>query len=308
MNAPNLLCLGNLTIDDVVLPGGQIRESCTGGDCFYAAVAARLFDPKVEMVAPIGTDLPDEVRTRIIRAGLSLQGLMTRDALTIRNRVTYDNDGGRQWTLLTPESDFHLLSPTPDDVPEAWRGAPSVLVLAMTLEAQETLVAAFSAARNTLVALDPQEDYIVGNEQRLLSMIARTDLFLPSEIEVERLLGHRDAGRAARQLAGLGPNLVVIKQGADGVTIFDAARNKAFEVPAIAGAVLDTTGAGDSFCGAFTAVYSYNLNDPVGAAAAGIAAASFTVSEFGVDGLLSAEPAEANDRMLEALNRVAFLG
>lgn len=304
MSPPSLLCFGNLTIDDVVLPDGRTRESCTGGDCFYAAVAARLFDPKVEMIAPVGTDLPDEVRARIIRAGLSLDGLTARDALTIRNRVTYDEDGGRRWALLTPESDFHLLSPTPDDVPEAWGAAPSALVLAMTLEAQETLVAALSAQKNTLVALDPQEDYIIGNEQRLLSMVARTNLFLPSEIEIERLLGHRDARRAAHQLAELGPNLVVIKQGADGVTVFDAARNQIAEVPAIAGAVLDTTGAGDSFCGAFMAVYSRNPNDPVRAAAAGVAAASFTVSDFGVDGLLVAEPAEAVGRMDQALRRV----
>jgi ribokinase len=304
VSAPNLLCFGNLTIDDVVLPGGRIHESCTGGDCFYAAVAARLFDSNVEMVAPVGTDLPEEVRTRIVRAGLSLDGLPARNALTIRNRVTYDENGGRQWTLLTSESDFHLLSPTPEDVPEAWRTAPSMLVLAMTLEAQEALVAALAATENTLVALDPQEDYIFGNEQRLLSMIANTDLFLPSEIEIERLLGHRDAGRAARQLADLGPSLVVIKQGADGVTVFDAARNAMVEVPAIAGPVLDTTGAGDSFCGAFTAVYSRSPDDPVRAAAAGAAAASFTVSDFGVDGLLRADPDEANDRMHMVLSRV----
>jgi ribokinase len=174
----------------------------------------------------------------------------------------------------------------------------------MTLEAQETLVAALSAQKNTLVALDPQEDYIIGNEQRLLSMVARTNLFLPSEIEIERLLGHRDARRAAHQLAELGPNLVVIKQGADGVTVFDAARNQIDEVPSIAGAVLDTTGAGDSFCGAFMAVYARNPDDPVRAAAAGVAAASFTVSDFGVDGLLGAEPAEAAERMHQALRRV----
>ena len=45
-------------------------------------------------------------------------------------------------TLLTSEADFHLLSPTPDNVPFAWRNAPAALVLAMTLNAQEALLAA----------------------------------------------------------------------------------------------------------------------------------------------------------------------
>ena len=58
MNPPRLLCFGNLTIDEVVVPDGRVQANCTGGDCFYAAVAARLFEPAVEMVAPVGTDLP----------------------------------------------------------------------------------------------------------------------------------------------------------------------------------------------------------------------------------------------------------
>ena len=254
-----------------------------------------------------GTDLPPDIQTRIVTAGLSLDGMTARDAPTIRNRVVYAADGGRRWTLLTPESDFHLLSPTPEDVPPSWRKAPVALVLAMTLEAQETLVAALSASRGPLIALDPQEDYVRGNEARLLSLIARTDLFLPSEIEIERLLGHRDARRAARELAQLGPHLIVIKQGADGVTVFDAARNRMIEVPAIAGAAVDTTGAGDSFCGAFVAVYAQAPGDPVRAAAAGIAAASFTVSDFGVEALLAAQPDQAAERMREALRTVTFL-
>jgi sugar/nucleoside kinase (ribokinase family) len=52
-----------------------------------------------------------------------------------------------------------------------------------------------------------------------------------------------------------------MKQRAEGVTVFDAARDQMVEVPAITGAVLDTTGAGDSFCGAFVAVYSRDPNN-----------------------------------------------
>jgi len=55
---PSLVCLGNFTVDDVVLPDGRERPGCLGGDALYAGLAARLFEPAVEIVAPVGSDLP----------------------------------------------------------------------------------------------------------------------------------------------------------------------------------------------------------------------------------------------------------
>ena len=62
---------------------------------------------------------------------------------------------------------------------------------------------------------------------------------------------------------------------------------------------VDTTGAGDSFCGAFVASYVRNPNDIVGAAQAGIVAASFAVEEFGIAGLLAATKAKVASRLRE---------
>ena len=67
----------------------------------------------------------------------------------------------------------------------------------MDLAAQENLVNGLHGGKS-LVALDPQEDNIVGDEQRVLEMLRKVDIFLPSEIEVERLLGHDDYRVAAR--------------------------------------------------------------------------------------------------------------
>lgn len=39
---PRLVCFGNFTLDDIVLPGGRERPGCIGGDALYAALGARL--------------------------------------------------------------------------------------------------------------------------------------------------------------------------------------------------------------------------------------------------------------------------
>ncbi len=35
MYPPRLVCLGNLTIDDVYLPDGRHRPNCSGGNALY---------------------------------------------------------------------------------------------------------------------------------------------------------------------------------------------------------------------------------------------------------------------------------
>src|SRR5438105_4218391 len=118
-----LVCLGNITVDDVVLPDGSETENCLGGDALYAALGARLFEPATEMVAPVGVDLPAVVMDRIVATGLSVDGLALRDLPTLRNRVVYDGKGDRTWTLAATETEFHTLSPRPDDIPDSFAEA-----------------------------------------------------------------------------------------------------------------------------------------------------------------------------------------
>ncbi|MEQ8657596.1 MAG: carbohydrate kinase family protein [Hyphomicrobiales bacterium] len=285
MTDPLLVCFGNFTIDDVVLADGQKRDGCTGGDALYATLAARAFEPASELVAPIGMDTPPDILARLEQLGLSLAGMPQRDVPNLHNRVDYKADGSREWTLYSDPDHFDVLSPFARDIPPAFLGADRFLVLAMALPAQESLVEDLSGRPDTLVALDPQEDYIFGNESRLEAIIAKTDIFMPSEEEVVRLTGLRDWPKAARQFAGLGPRRVIIKRGANGAYLYDKERDASFEIPVFdGGEVIDTTGAGDSFCGAFMAMMGREA--PEYAALAGAVAASVTVSGYGVDPLL----------------------
>jgi sugar/nucleoside kinase (ribokinase family) len=294
---PDLVCLGNFTIDDVVLPDGAERLNCTGGDALYATLAARLWNSRCELVAPVGNDLNPEIVSRIALAGLGLEGMPTRPLPTLHNRVTYQDTGEREWTLYASDSAFDILSPLPSDIPSAYRKAQAFLILAMTLPAQQRLVADLKAS-GAVVALDPQEDYIAGAEAEILRMISDVDIFMPSQVEVRRLTGSSDWTRAARYFAEAGPKIVAIKLGADGSLIHDARVGSIVHVPAYPmTSVVDTTGAGDSYCGAFMAAYLDAPHDLIGAARVGAVAASFTISGYGVDPLFEATSEQLKRRL-----------
>jgi sugar/nucleoside kinase (ribokinase family) len=285
---PRLVCLGNLTLDDIVLPDGRERPGCIGGDALYAALAARRWEPATEMVAPVGLDLPTGIWASITNAGLSTIGLPRRSLPTLRNRVVYAMNGDRTWTLYATEEEFDILSPWPEDIPPSYRSAEAYLILAMTLSAQTALALHLRATSPGLIVLDPQEDYIRGNEEAMRRLIATTDIFMPSAEEARQLLGHEDWSLAARVFCEWGPSIVVVKLGPEGCLVYSRASGREFRRPAVATNVVDVTGAGDSFCGAFVATLLNDKSDLEGAATAGAQAAAIAISGYGVDPMFSA--------------------
>ena len=293
--SPPLVCFGNLTLDDIVQPDGTEQPLCIGGDALYGVLAARLWQPMAEMVAPVGHDLPARIRAVISAAHLSQDGLPQRECPTLRNRVVYETQDRRIVTLLSDEADFETLSPRAVDVPERFWGARAFMILAMTLGAQQDLVTACRARGNGVIALDPQEEYVDGNEEAIHDLVARVDVFTPSLDEVRRLLGHGNPSHAARTFAALGPRIVVIKMGAQGCLVHDAASGRDFTMPAYPAVPVDTTGGGDAFCSAFLASLLDEPNDLERAAAAGAVSAAFAIASYGTTGLMRAVPGHAGD-------------
>lgn len=297
VSAPRLVCLGQFTVDDVYLPDGSVTPECTGGDALYASLAARLWMPAVQMVAPVGYDLPEQTLATLHRTGLATDGLVSRQVETIRNCVYYDANGGRRWEVFSSDEAFDILSPRPEDLPKQYRQAQAFLISAMSLPAQEELVSWLRENTTALIALDTKEDYIAGNEERLWALIARLDIFLPSTAEVVQLVGHEDWALAAQMFSASGPHTVVIKRGADGSLVYDGRSYSWFNQPALPLEVVDATGAGDAFCGGFLAGYIKDSSDLRRAARMGAISSSYAIADFGMDGLLAADQVKARVRL-----------
>lgn len=281
-------------MDDVYLPDGNFIPQCMGGDALYAALGARLWIPEVQLLAPLSPDIPGQTLAAMRTTGFDPEIMPVRDIPVIRNRIFYDAHGGRRWEVLASEEAFNILSPRPEDIPEHFCKAQSHLILAMSLDAQENLIQWLRKNTKSTLALDTQEDYVAGNEDRILSLVSLVDVFMPSAVEVVQLLGHHDWTVAAAEFANLGPKVVVIKLGAEGVLVFDRETGDRLEQESLAEKeVVDTTGAGDAFCGGFMAAYLLDPYDLKRAALAGTISASFAVASFGMDALLKAKPTDA---------------
>ena len=103
------------------------------------------------------------------------------------------------------------------------------------------------------------------------------DYLLPNETEAKEMFGDQDVDA----LLGQYPAQLLITMGGDGIRYHDG--EVAVHVPAIKGEVVDTTGAGDTFSGAFTVALSKgnSLADAIQFASI---AGSLSVQKFGAQG------------------------
>ena len=296
--------VGDLTIDDVVLPDGTTKMGSIGGDSLYAALGARLWEPSVGIVTRRGEDFPRAQLDSLASLGICLDGVVDVPGPTLRNWVIYEDDGRRHWAYRTAPGRTLEVAVHPEDIPAPWlsaRPAPVVHVAAMPIDAAQRIVEAVrGAAPEAVITLDTHEDYIRGYQEQVLRLAQRVDVFLPSREELGDLVGYDDPSRALQHLSEeAGVRRVVVKAGKDGALLWDKLRSAVITVDTLTTRVVDATGAGDAFCGGFAAGMA-NGQDPVQAARRGAVSAAFATEGFGSMALASVTPARAKARLTGA--------
>ena len=252
---PRVIVVGNLTIDDVVHANGTTVMGSLGGNTVYASVAAAIWGVPVGAVARFGEDFPPSALTRLRAAGIDTGGLHPIPGATVRNWVLYEDDGRRSWVYRTPPLRSVEVAPAPEDLPSSWleqSDPPVVHIAAMPLAAAARVVDSVrSSGQRATLTLDTHEDWS-SDREALLAAARRVDVFLPSREELETLLGFDDPGRACEELLAGGVPAIVVKCGSRGALVACSSGLRA-EIPAPEVAVVDVTGAGDSFCGGLAA-------------------------------------------------------
>jgi len=98
------------------------------------------------------------------------------------------------------------------------------------------------------VSLDPSFHSAQDFRDKQKPVLRDVDVIFPNETEALRMTGHTDPRQAGAAIRELGPRLIVVKLGEQGC--FVSADGEERLVPAYAtDNVVDTTGAGDAFCG-----------------------------------------------------------
>lgn len=270
-----VLALGGLTIDWLQTPSGR-HGPALGGNAAYAAIGAYLAGAAASVVAVVGDDYPPELLAQLTRAGIDTT--YVRWSAGPSFRVLLDESGPSRTISYLPGSGRNdRLDPVPaqlpDDLPD-W----AAHVCAIPTASQRCLLDAIraSALVTTLDTVIIPEQIEPGADE-LLDLAREVSAFLPSRAEVERLWPG-DVEAALTTLHEAGVSRVVVKMGAAGSIGLDV--DGLCRMPAVETVVVDPTGAGDAYCGAFCALLADGADLQV-AMAWGAAAASVVIEDYG---------------------------
>lgn len=271
-----VLTLGGLTMD-WLKTSSVCQGPALGGNAAYAAVGAHLTGAEASIVAVVGEDYPPELLAQLSRAGIDTTHVRTSAGPSFR--VLLDECGPSRVISYLPGSGRNEhLDPVVPQLPQDLTGW-AVHLCAIPTSSQLCLLDAIRAqALVTTIDTVFIPGQIEPSALELLHLARQASAFLPSRQEVERLWSH-DMETALAALHEAGVPRVVVKLGADGSLGLD--ENGLTRMPAVETRVVDPTGAGDAYCGAFCALLAGGAELRTAMAWAA-AAASVVIEDHGV--------------------------
>ncbi len=135
--------------------------------------------------------------------------------------------------------------------------------LSISKKSQEACYKAIKIAKKSnpdvIISFDPNLRPEMLDIEDILEMsipvLNTSQILLPSGEEAEMLAGVKGAKKACQKLIKMGPEIIVLKQGKEGCTLFTSNDQDGQKVRGFKAIERDPTGAGDSFGGAFIIGY-----------------------------------------------------
>lgn len=291
-----LLVTGTIGIDTVETPHGKAAD-VLGGSAVYFSFAASLLTP-VRLVGAVGDDFPKTFRDLFQGRPIDTSGLETRKcSKTFRWAGKYVGDMNAAQTLRT---DLNVVSESPPRIPEAFRDSRFVFLANTHPALQRGFIDQLTSPH--LVVCDTMNLWISDFRDELVKTLARVDGVVLNDGEARMLSRHDNLFLAGREVLKFGPKFAVIKKGEHGAVLVTP--DELFVLPAYpTHAVIDPTGAGDSFAGGMmgylAATGSTDTEAIKSAMVRGACIASITIEAFSLDSLKAATAAEVDRRLAE---------
>lgn len=300
----DILVVGSLAYDSLKTPAGS-KERALGGSANYFSVAASMMS-KVRVVGVVGEDYSTADMEVLTKRNVDTSGLTKVPGKTFHWSGSYGEDLNEATTLKTELNVFEHFNP---QLPTHYRDSKFVFLAnihpALQLQVLEQVEAPM------FVGSDTMNFWIQGARPDLEKVLKKVNVLLINEGESKLLTGKSNAVSAAQAITNMGPQFVVIKRGEYGFVMY--ARDAGyFALPAFPmPAVVDPTGAGDTFAGGFFGYLASlgrapQASDLRHACVHGAILASYTIQDFGLGALQKITLGDVESRLKEYRKIIAL--
>ncbi|QSX04943.1 ribokinase [Sedimentibacter sp. zth1] len=253
---------------------GNDFKTIPGGKGANQAVAASKLNAQVIMIGCVGNDLNGDFSIENFKkVNVNTSCIKRVDSHTgVANIVVAENDNS---IIVVPGANYKITKSMIDEYKAVILSADIVLLqLEIPLEVVEYTLN-LCDENNIKTVLNPAPAIKLSNET-----IAKSTFLTPNEHECKTILG-LDKDVDIVEIIKQFPNKLLITLGEKGVMYFDG--ENVVTIPAYKVKAIDTTGAGDTFNGAFARaiVNNFSIKDAINFANK---ASSISVTKFGAQG------------------------
>lgn len=251
-----------------------------GGKGANQAVAAKRLGGNVSFVCKVGSDLFGDNSIQHYRdEGLDVSGIMKSDAASGVALITVDAAGENSIVVASgANADI-----TVDDIESIREQIEESSILLLQLEIPVPVVkraAEIAHKAGVYVILNPAPACTLPED-----IFGCISLIIPNYSEMHLLTGYEPADAEAadaafRKMRGMGVRDIILTMGSKGCIVDQQGRDSRISIPAHKVKAVDTTGAGDTFCGALCVALSEG-KDLVEAAEFATAASALAVQKLG---------------------------
>ena len=274
--------VGHFSVDTINLPTRKSPFTVLGGSATYTSFAAKRLDASVSVLSRVGGNFPQAYLWWLIQEGINISAVTRhQDEPSTSFELTYTKDFADRTLKLRSKGTPLTLEDLPKDFhAKAIHLAP--IANEISYEVAEELKKCAD-----VVSLDPQGLIRSFDEQGNVSENAVVDnhifslinIFKSSQNEVYALTGEKELKPAIKTIHDIGIETVIVTNGAKGSVL--SVEGAQYTIAACPSEVLvDPTGAGDVFIGAFLTEY-LRQKESLWCAAVGSAAASLVVEVLG---------------------------
>lgn len=269
-----------------------------GGKGNNQALAAARAGAQVAMIGRVGQDQFGDMLVSTLAQNKIDASAIVRDpevGTGIAN-ITVGGDGDNS-IVIVQQANLRLCAQDIERAQDKIKGATVMLMQLEVPFAADIAAARCARKAGVLVALNPAP---APDDGKLpAELLENVDIIIPNQTEAEQLTGiavkdKQSAEEAARALHARGPKIVIITMCDQGA--FVLAGDVAEQVPTFPVDVVDTTAAGDAFCGGLAAALARG-EDIAAAVRWGCAAGALACTKLG------AEPSLPQQAEIEKLVR-----
>lgn len=289
MSHNSILIVGSIALDTIETPVEK-RSNVLGGSTTYSLVASGR-QSEVSIVGIVGNDFPSDGHSLYQSYASDLSDLKIAEGRTFRWGGRYHENWDDRDTLFTDLGVFSDFRPV---LTESNKNRSHILLANIHPELQRSVIQQ-NQNPDAIIVIDTMNLWIETTLSSLEKVLSNSNILLINESEAFLLTNENDINNSARSLLKMGPEIVVIKKGSRGAELFSLTEHIAVDAFPVTN-VVDPTGAGDVFAGAFVASLA-NEDSKETALLYASASASISIESFGIEKLQSASNNEIKDRI-----------